>query len=37
MVVESVVLEGRLVRLEPLRVDHFPALAEVALDSEIWR
>jgi RimJ/RimL family protein N-acetyltransferase len=37
MVVEPIVLEGRLVRLEPLRVDHFPALAEVALDSEIWR
>ena len=37
MVVEPIVLEGRLVRLEPLRVDHFPALAELAFDPEIWR
>jgi RimJ/RimL family protein N-acetyltransferase len=37
MVVEPVVLEGRLVRLEPLRADHLPALAAVALDPDIWR
>ncbi len=37
MVVEPVVLEGRLVRLEPMRMDHLPALAEVALAPEIWR
>jgi RimJ/RimL family protein N-acetyltransferase len=37
MVVEPIVLEGRLARLEPLRADHFPALAAVAFDPEIWR
>jgi N-acetyltransferase len=37
MVVEPVVLEGRLVRLEPMRRGHLPALAEVALAPEIWR
>jgi N-acetyltransferase len=37
MVVEPIVLEGRLVRLEPLRMDHLPALAEVALVPDIWR
>lgn len=30
-------LEGRLVRLEPLRVDHHEALCAVGLDPEIWR
>jgi RimJ/RimL family protein N-acetyltransferase len=37
MIVEPVVLEERLVRLEPLRMDHLPALAEVALVPDIWR
>src|SRR5271170_7408161 len=37
MVVEPVVLEGGMVRLEPLRMDHLPALAEVAFAPEIWR
>lgn len=37
MVVEPIVLEGRLVRLEPMRVDHFAALAAMAFDPEIWR
>jgi len=37
MIVEPVVLEGRLVRLEPLRMDHLPALAEVAFAPEIWK
>ena len=31
------VLEGRLVRLEPLTEDHLPGLADVAFDPEIWR
>jgi len=32
-----VVLDGRLVRLEPLTLDHVEPLAEVAFDEEIWR
>ena len=35
--VEPVVLEGRVVRLEPLSLDHLPALTAVGLDSELWR
>ena len=35
--VEPVTLEGRLVRLEPLSLDHVAGLAEVALDPAIWR
>ena len=35
--IEPVTLEGRIVRLEPLGVDHVPGLAEVALDPAIWR
>jgi N-acetyltransferase len=35
--VEPVVLEGRIVRLEPLSLDHVPALAEVGLDPAVWR
>ncbi len=34
---EPVTLEGRIVRLEPLTLDHVPGLAEVALDPDIWR
>jgi len=34
---EPVTLQGSLVRLEPLSLDHVPALAEVALDPRIWR
>ena len=37
MIVEPVVLEGRTMRLEPLRLDHLPALAEVAFAPAIWR
>jgi N-acetyltransferase len=37
MIVEPVVLEGRLVRLEPLNMDHLPALAEVAFSPTIWK
>jgi RimJ/RimL family protein N-acetyltransferase len=32
-----VVLEGRLVRLEPLTEAHLPGLEDVAYDPEIWR
>jgi RimJ/RimL family protein N-acetyltransferase len=35
--VEPVTLEGRIVRLEPLSLDHLDGLAEVALDPVIWR
>ena len=34
---EPLVLEGESVRLEPLAIDHVPALAEVGLDPELWR
>src|SRR5947209_3634098 len=37
IVIEPVTLEGRWVRLEPMRLDHVPALTLVALDPEIWR
>ena len=37
MKVEPVVLEGELVRLEPLRADHLPALIEVGMDPVIWK
>jgi N-acetyltransferase len=36
-VVEPVTLQGRIVRLEPLSLDHVPGLAEVGLDPAIWR
>lgn len=32
-----VTLEGRLVRLEPLALQHVPGLAEVGLDPDVWR
>jgi N-acetyltransferase len=32
-----ITLSGRIVRLEPLLLDHVPALAEIALDPAIWR
>ena len=34
---EPVTLDGSIVRLEPLSLDHVPGLAEVALDPAIWR
>src|SRR5260221_746865 len=37
MTVEPVVLEGQVIRMEPLTLDHHPALCEVGLDEEIWR
>ena len=36
MVVAQVVLEGRQVRLEPLREDHLAGLAAVGLNEELW-
>jgi len=32
-----VTLTGAAVRLEPLRIEHIDALAEVALDEDLWR
>lgn len=37
MVVTPIVLEGRHVRLEPLKEDHLAGLAGVGLDPELWR
>ena len=37
MVVAPVVLEGRHVRVEPLREDQLAGLAAVGLDEELWR
>lgn len=37
MMIESVVLEGAHVRLEPLTLGHLDALTEVGLDPDIWR
>ncbi|HEX8649964.1 MAG TPA: GNAT family protein [Pyrinomonadaceae bacterium] len=37
MVVEPLILEGRHVRLEPLRLDHHEKLCEVGLDEDLWR
>jgi RimJ/RimL family protein N-acetyltransferase len=34
---EPVTLTGRIVRLEPLQIDHVPALAAVGLDPAVWR
>ena len=34
---EPVTLTGRIVRLEPLTLEHVPGLAEVGLDPAIWR
>jgi RimJ/RimL family protein N-acetyltransferase len=37
MDIGPVVLEGRLVRVEPLTLDHLPGLVAVGLDPELWR
>ena len=37
MKVAPVILEGEFVRLEPMRVDHLPALCKVGLDESLWR
>jgi N-acetyltransferase len=34
---DPVTLEGRIVRLEPLSLEHVPGLAKVGLDPEVWR
>lgn len=34
---DDIVLDGNVVRLEPLTMSHVPALCEVALDPELWR
>jgi RimJ/RimL family protein N-acetyltransferase len=33
----AITLTGRIVRLEPLSLDHVPGLADVGLDPAIWR
>jgi RimJ/RimL family protein N-acetyltransferase len=35
--VEPVVLQGRIVRLEPLSIDHLDDLAVVAFEGDLWR
>jgi len=34
---EPVVLEGRFIRLEPMRADHHAALCEIGLEEDLWR
>ena len=36
MKIESVILEGEFVKLEPLRIEHFENLCEVGLDETLW-
>ena len=36
MNIASVILEGRIVRLEPMALDHVDALCRVGLDSSLW-
>src|SRR5258708_40210353 len=36
MKIAPVVLEGRVVWLEPLRLSHLTALCEVGLDEDLW-
>lgn len=37
MHIEPVTLAGQSVRLEPLTIDHVPALTRVGLEPELWR
>ena len=37
MKVEPVTLEGKLVRLEPLSMEHLPGLAKICSDPSIWK
>ncbi len=37
MIVRPVTLEGQFIRLEPLGMEHRPALCAVAFDEDIWR
>jgi RimJ/RimL family protein N-acetyltransferase len=36
MNVEPITLEGKFVRLEPMRVDHLPALCKAGLEPSLW-
>jgi len=36
MTIEPLVLEGKFVRLEPMRPDHLPELTKIGLDKSIW-
>ena len=35
--VEPVTLEGSVVRLEPMTIEHLPGLTSIGLDAELWR
>ncbi len=37
MNVSPVVLQGKHVRLEPMTLEHFPALWQIASDADLWR
>src|SRR2546428_9543806 len=37
MDIRPIILEGRVVRLEPLSMDHYAALCAVGFDPELWR
>src|SRR5438105_1646290 len=37
MKVEPLILEGTLVRLEPMQLTHVEALTRVGLDTDLWR
>jgi len=37
MVIAPVILEGRHVRLEPLKPEHAMGLAEIGLDEDLWK
>ena len=37
MNIEPIVLEGQVVRMEPLGLEHHKQLCEVGLDSDLWR
>ena len=37
MIVKPITLEGEAVRLEPLSLDHLPALADIGLDERLWK
>src|SRR3954464_13157196 len=36
MNVEPVTLEGKFVRLDPMRIDHLPALCRAGLEPSLW-
>jgi RimJ/RimL family protein N-acetyltransferase len=37
MTLHPIILEGRIVRLEPLSLDHYERLAAIALDPDLWQ